>query len=101
MGARPFLAAIILLSFSPGLQAQVIPQFSTVEGVNNLATAQSHLQAADLLGKTVGATVTTNGVQSAVRGQVLGVRFDTSGVHLTLAGVQNPINLDQISQVTN
>jgi flagellar basal-body rod modification protein FlgD len=75
-----------------------LAQFSTVEGVNNMATSQSKVEAASLLGKTVDAQVVTNGVGTPVSGQVTAVRYDASGVHLEL-GPQTEITLDQVQQV--
>jgi flagellar basal-body rod modification protein FlgD len=75
-----------------------LAQFSTVEGVNNMATSQSKVEAASLLGKTVDAQVVTNGVGTAVSGQVTAVRYDANGVHLEL-GPQTEITLDQVQQV--
>ena len=76
-----------------------LAQFSTVEGVNKLASSQSHLQAADLLGKTVDATVVTNNVPQLVSGKVIGVRWDAKGVHLGLDSTTADITLDQVAQV--
>src|SRR5438128_9127762 len=57
-----------------------LAQFSTVEGVNNMATSQAKIQAASLLGKTVDAQVVSNNVPRSVSGQVTAVRYDTCGV---------------------
>src|SRR5437016_2166420 len=54
-----------------------LAQFSTVEGVNNMATSQAKIQAASLLGKTVDAQVVSNNVPRSVSGQVTAVRYDT------------------------
>lgn len=77
-----------------------LAQFSTVEGVNNVAASQSKLQAASLLGKTVDAQVVTNNVPTNVSGQVTAVSYDASGVHLSL-GPDTSITLDQVQQVRN
>src|SRR5438552_13338226 len=53
-----------------------LAQFSTVEGVNNMAASQAKVQAASLLGKTVDAEVVTNNVPSAFTGKVTAVRYD-------------------------
>ena len=76
-----------------------LAQFSTVEGVNNLATSQSKVQASSLLGKTVDAIVTNNNVQSKITGQVTAVKYDASGISLQVG--QNSVTLDQIQQVRN
>src|SRR5437763_16940009 len=52
-----------------------LAQFSTVEGVNNMASAQSKVQASGLLGKTVDAQVVTNNVPQTISGQVTSVRY--------------------------
>ncbi|HLJ55020.1 MAG TPA: flagellar hook capping FlgD N-terminal domain-containing protein [Chthonomonadaceae bacterium] len=77
-----------------------LAQFSTVEGVNNMASAQSKLQASSLLGKTVAAQVVTNNVPATVSGQVTAVRYGADGVHVDLADGSD-ITLDQIKQVSN
>ena len=78
-----------------------LAQFSTVEGVNNMATSQAKVQAASLLGKTVDAQVVTNSVPSNVSGKVAAVRYDASGVHLQIAGSTAEITLDQVKLVHN
>src|SRR5690242_2558956 len=45
-----------------------LAQFSTVEGVNNMAASQAKVQAASLLGKTVDALVVTNNVPQSFSG---------------------------------
>lgn len=75
-----------------------LAQFSTVEGVNNVAASQAKVQAANLLGKTVDAQVVTNNVPSTLSGQVTAVRYDSTGVHLKL-GAKTEITLDQVQQV--
>ena len=77
-----------------------LAQFSTVEGVNNMASSQAKVQASNLLGKTVDAQVVTNNVPVSFSGQVTAVRYDTSGVHLRL-GANTEITLDQVQQVRN
>src|ERR1051326_6370178 len=47
-----------------------LAQFSTVEGVNNMQTGQTHLQAQNLLGKTVDALATQNNTPNLVSGKV-------------------------------
>lgn len=77
-----------------------LAQFSTVEGVNNMAGSQAKVQAAGLLGKTVDATVVANNVTSTLSGQVTAVRYDSTGVHLEVNG-KSEITLDQVQQVRN
>ena len=77
-----------------------LAQFSTVEGVNNVAASQAKLQAASLLGKTVDAQIISNNVPTNFSGQVTAVRYDASGVHLKL-GADTEITLDQVQQVRN
>lgn len=77
-----------------------LAQFSTVEGVNNLASSQSKVQASGLLGKNVDAVVVTNNVPKTVSGQVTAVRYDSSGIHLQL-NTKDEVTLDQIQQVRN
>jgi len=77
-----------------------LAQFSTVEGVNNVAASQSKLQAANLLGKNVDAEIVTNNVPSVLSGQVTAVRYDTSGIHLNIDN-KTEITLDQVQQVRN
>jgi flagellar basal-body rod modification protein FlgD len=78
-----------------------LAQFSTVEGVNNMASAQSKLSASGLLGKTVDAQVVTNGVGTALTGQVTAVRYDANGVYLEVGSPSTEITLDQVQQVHN
>jgi len=77
-----------------------LAQFSTVEGVNNMATAQSHLQAADMLGKTITATVVNNSVAQPTSGTVTSVSWDANGVHLGLDN-NTSVTLDQVTQISN
>src|ERR1051325_11068847 len=76
-----------------------LAQFSTVEGVNKMATSQSHLQAAGLLGKSVDAKVVMDGVEKLISGKVIGVRWDSKGVHLGLDTTTTDITMDQVAQV--
>lgn len=76
-----------------------LAQFSTVEGINNLNTSQSHTQGADMLGKTISAVVTQNNVQSAVTGKVTSVRWDHTGVHLSVDSSDADITLDQVQSI--
>ena len=78
-----------------------LAQFSTVQGVSNISTSQSHLQAAEMLGKTVSASVVNNNLPQLVTGKVTSVRWDTTGVHLGLDSTTADITLDQISKITN
>src|ERR1051325_6759017 len=50
-----------------------LAQFSTVEGVNNMATSQSHLQASTLLGRTIDAKIVEDNVPKIVSGKVVSV----------------------------
>ena len=77
-----------------------LAQFSTVEGVNNMAASQAKVQAASLLGKTVDAQVVSNNVPQTLSGLVTAVSYDASGVHLTV-GHGATVNLDQVQQVRN
>lgn len=77
-----------------------LAQFSTVQGVNNLQSSQTHLQAADLIGKTVHASATIENVPQTLTGKVTSVRWDSSGVHLRLDDTsQSEVTLDQVNQV--
>src|SRR5262249_52274985 len=78
-----------------------LAQFSTVEGVNNLATSQTHTQAAVLLGKNIDAYVTRNNVPTLVSGKVSAVRWDSSGVHVSVEGNKDEVSLDEISDIHN
>ena len=109
LGQQAFLKLLVTQltnqdPLQPQDQSQMLAQlaqFSTVEGVNNLAASQTKLQAASLLGKTVDATVVANSVPQTVSGVVSAVHYDTSGVHITVKGSTADITLDQISQVRN
>ena len=109
LGQQEFLKLLVTQltnqdPLSPQDQSQFLAQlaqFSTVEGVNNLASSQSKLQGASLLGKTIDAQVVTNNVPSKLSGQVTAVRYDTAGVHLTIAGSTSEITLDQVQRVRN
>jgi flagellar basal-body rod modification protein FlgD len=109
LGQQAFLKLLVTQltnqdPLQPQDQSQMLAQlaqFSTVEGVNNLASSQSKLQAAGLLGKTVDAQVVTNNQPQTVSGKVSAVHYDSQGIHLTLAGSTEDITLDQISQVSN
>ncbi len=76
-----------------------LAQFSTVEGVNNMATSESHLQASTMLGRTVDATIVNNNVPQSVTGKVISVRWDNQGVHLGLDSTNADITMDQITDV--
>ncbi len=77
-----------------------LAQFSTVEGVNNLQTSQSQLQATDLLGKTVTAQINQNNQVSNVTGAVTSVSWSSSGINLTLNDANNTqVTLGEITQV--
>ena len=76
-----------------------LAQFSTVEGVNNLQSSQTHQQGASLLGKVVDATVMKDNVPTTISGKVTGVSWDKHGVNFQIAGANQTVTLDQISQV--
>lgn len=76
-----------------------LAQFSTVEGVNNLSSSQSHQQAAGLLGKIVDATIVEDNIPKDVSGKVTSVSWDKTGVRFTLDGSSRPVTMDQITQV--
>lgn len=77
-----------------------LAQFSTVEGVNKVATSQSQLQAAALLGKTVDALVTKNNTPTPVSGTVSSIAWSGSTINLTLSDGSN-VTLDQVTKVSN
>lgn len=77
-----------------------LAQFSTVEGINNMSSAQSQMQASALLGKTVDALATSGNSTTPVSGQVTAVSWSGSNILLTLSGNQQ-VNLNQVLQVTN
>lgn len=109
LGEQAFLKLLVTQltnqdPLQPQDQSQMLAQlaqFSTVEGVNNLAASQSKLQAASLLGKTVDATVVTNNKPETISGKVSAVHYDAQGTHVTLEGSSADVTLDQISQVRN
>ena len=79
-----------------------LAQFSTVQGVTNLQSSQTHLQASELIGKTVNASVIVNNQAQNLSGKVSSVRWDSAGVHLRLNDAsQSEVTLDQVSQVSN
>lgn len=78
-----------------------LAQFSSVEGINNLKTSQTHLQASQLLGKTIHSSVVLNNKPQDLTGQVAAVRWDSQGVHLTLNDAnRSEVLLDQVTQVS-
>ena len=78
-----------------------LAQFSTVEGVNSLQTTTKQDQATSLLGKTVDAYVTKNGVPTYVSGQVTSVRFGTDGVHLSVKGSSTELSLTDLNSISS
>jgi flagellar basal-body rod modification protein FlgD len=76
-----------------------LAQFSTVEGVNNVKDSQTRMQATTMLGKKVDAAYMENNVPQAVSGLVTNVRFDQTGIHLTVQGVDRQIGLDEVTNV--
>ena len=111
LGQQEFLKLLVTQltnqdPLSPQDQSQFLAQlaqFSTVEGVNNLQSSQTHLQAAQLLGKTISAVTVLGGVQQNVSGKVSSVRWASDGVHLTVDGAKSPVDitLDQVGSVSN
>lgn len=78
-----------------------LAQFSSVEGINNLQTSQTHLQASQLIGKTIHSSVVLNNKPQDLTGTVTAVRWDSQGVHLTLNDAnQSQVLLDQVTQVS-
>lgn len=85
-----------------------LAQFSEVEGINNLQTGQSQMQASGMLGQTVSATVTnsTNHIQSTITGLVSSVNYTSSGVTVsitdpTTGATTSGVTLNQIQTVGN
>lgn len=81
-----------------------LAQFSTVEGINNLQTSQSHLQASQMLGKYADATITSNNTASVFSGQITSVRWVGNTVYATLqasdkAKTQQEVTLDQVGVI--
>jgi flagellar basal-body rod modification protein FlgD len=76
-------------------------QFSTVEGVNNITSSISQVQAAALIGKSVDSTVVTDGVASKLTGVVKAVSFQQDGAHLTVNDGKNDhdITLSQVETI--
>ncbi len=79
-----------------------LAQFSTVEGITNLESSQSQQKAANLLGKTVNAVVTTATSSTPVSGQVVSVSWDKSGVNVTLNDANNTtVSLANVQQISD
>jgi flagellar hook assembly protein FlgD len=76
-----------------------LAQFSTVEGINNLQATQKQQQATDLLGRTAEAFLYENNMPQYYAGKVTSIRWDSSGTHLTLQGVDREFKMDQISAI--
>lgn len=81
-----------------------LAQFSTVEGINNLQSSQSHLQASQMLGKYADATVTSNNSTSNFSGQIVSVRWVGDTVYATLQAndakkTQQEVTLDKVGVV--
>lgn len=76
-----------------------LAQFSTVEGVNNLLTAQTRQQASNLLGHTVLALTSSHNSPQLVSGKVVGVNWNGSTVSLTLDN-NATVTLNEITQVS-
>lgn len=76
-----------------------LAQFSTVEGINNLQATQKQQQATDLLGKTAEAFVYENNMPQSYSGTVTSIRWDASGTHLTLKGVDREFTMDQVTAI--
>lgn len=82
------------------LEAQ-LAQFATVQGVTNLETSATQIQSANLIGKTIQASVVTNNVPQSISGQVTAVSWSGSGVNLTLNDKnQTVVTMPQITQVS-
>jgi flagellar basal-body rod modification protein FlgD len=81
-----------------------LAQFSTVQGVNQMAASQSQLQASGLLGKTVSALANSNNNPTPISGPVTSVRWDGNGTYLTIndptAG-STEVNLTAVTNVSN
>lgn len=107
LGQQAFLKLLITqLTNQDPLQPQdqsqflaQLAQFSTVEGVNNVVSSQSRLQASSLLGKTVDAQRIVDNTPRLLSGQVTAVRWDESGVHLTLGDGTDDVKLSEVMQV--
>ena len=78
-----------------------LAQFSQVETMNNVQDGQSKLQATGLLGKTISASYIENNAPASVKGLVTNVKFDASGIFLTMQGVERPIKLSELTNVQN
>ena len=76
-----------------------LAQYSTVEGINNLQTVSKQQDGLQLLGKTIEATVNTNGAPQDIVGQVTSVRFASDGVHLNVKGSDADVTLNDVRYV--
>ena len=76
-------------------------QFSSVEGISNMSSSISRMQAAALVGKTVDANPMIGGMSMPISGLVKAVSFRSDGVHLTVDhnGISSDVMLDQVQAV--
>lgn len=74
-------------------------QFATVEGVNNIYSSQTRLQASSLLGRRIEALATRDGLPVLITGRVIGVRWDSQGIFLNVEGYDHEVSLNEVSSV--
>jgi flagellar basal-body rod modification protein FlgD len=74
-------------------------QFSALEQMQNLNESFSAVKAYSLLGKTVTASVDSNGSSSTVTGKVDSVKFDGSNLYLEINGTD--VSLDSVTSVSD
>jgi flagellar basal-body rod modification protein FlgD len=75
-----------------------LAQFSTVDGVNNMATGQTRLQAQNLLGHQVNALVVNGNTSTPVSGKVMSVSWNGSTTNVSLDN-GSTVTINQITQV--
>jgi flagellar basal-body rod modification protein FlgD len=81
-----------------------LAQFSTVEGVNNMATTESQMQASSLLGKTATALTSVNNNAVTVSGTVTSVRWDGTNTYVTIKDPTNgstEVTTNEVTKVSN
>lgn len=76
-----------------------LAQFSTVEGVRNIQTSQTRLQASSLLGQEVEIMTYEDGFPTVLNGPVTSVRWDNEGIFLSIKGSEKEFNMDEVSAV--
>ncbi len=76
-----------------------LAQFSTVQGVTQVATGQSQMQAANLLGHSVTALINQNNSPQQITGKVTSINWSGSQVNLTLDN-GNSVPLTNVTQVS-